>query len=109
MRLGTLRCLASRAGGNESGNGVRGRPPIDGKVRGDVMTDESDVPVANVDAADGDWIKRGAWDIWRGDRLIDNVLDLREWIHNAQMSVDEFKQLVVYRSHLDDMPWLKEL
>ncbi len=70
----------------------------------------SEVPVVlNIDAADSDWIKRGAWDIWGRDGLIDNAPDLREWLYGARMTVEEFKQLTVYKAHLEDMPWLRDL
>ena len=72
----------------------------------------SDLPPLNIDAGDGgDWIKAGAWDIWYGGRLIDNVADMREWIATSEMTVEQFKQLVNYRSHVDEpgFEWLHDL
>jgi hypothetical protein len=43
--------------------------------------------------------------------LIDNVADMREWIANSRSTVEEFKRLVVYRSHVDEagFEWLRDL
>lgn len=60
----------------------------------------------DIDAVDGDWIKRGAWDIpaW-------SVGELRAWLDRQGMTVAEFKELEVYRAHVGDpdMGWLREL
>jgi hypothetical protein len=60
--------------------------------------------VLNIDASDGDWIKRGSWDIPAA-----NVEDLREWLFWQQMPVEEFKKLDVYLGNVERMPWLKDL
>lgn len=65
----------------------------------------------SVDRTDGDWIKRGSWDLmWRG-RRIDNVADLREFIQAIGMTVAEFKQLAVYVGNVrrPELPWLGDL
>lgn len=69
-------------------------------------------PVLHPDAGNGgDWIKAGAWDIWWNGRLVDNVADMRECLDGMQTTVEEFKQLVVYKAHLGKpgFEWLAEL
>ena len=76
--------------------------------------DERKLPPLHIDARDGgDWIKAGAWDLWKPGYtgLIDNVADMREHIAAMGMTVEQFKRLVVYRSHVDQpgFEWLREL
>jgi hypothetical protein len=61
-------------------------------------------PKINLDASDGDWIKRAAWDL-----PASNVEELRAWLADQGMTVEEFKRLTVYRANFDRLPWLQEL
>jgi hypothetical protein len=61
--------------------------------------------VLHADRGDGgDWIKAGRWDI-----PASNIHELREWLMAQQMNPSTFKELPVYRAHVDEMPWLREL
>lgn len=60
--------------------------------------------VIHPDATDADWIKRGKWDI-----PADNIPDLREWLFEQQIPVDEFKKLDVYLANVERKPWLSNL
>ncbi|MGZ4316580.1 MAG: hypothetical protein ACXVRS_12225 [Gaiellaceae bacterium] len=72
---------------------------------GDVFYERQLPPIA-IDAIDGDWIKRCAWDI-----PARSAPDLREWLFHSGVSVDEFKTFEVYRSHVDrpGFEWLRDL
>ncbi len=59
---------------------------------------------------DPDWIKRGSWDLWALDGgPVENVDQLRRLLLHLQIPVGVFKQLEVYKAHLKDKPWLKDL
>jgi hypothetical protein len=66
----------------------------------------SELPPLHIDAYDGDWIKRGSWDI-----PASNVDELREWLMGQQINPSAFKRLQVYRAHVDrpGMGWLRQL
>lgn len=64
----------------------------------------NDTPVLSADAADGDWIKRGTWDL-----PAKTVEDLRELLYDLQVPVEQFKQLDVYTANVEKLPWLKAL
>jgi hypothetical protein len=63
-------------------------------------------PDESVDGAD--WIKRGAFDL-TASLGIASADELRAWLDAHGTSVEDFKTLPVYRAHLDDVPWLREL
>lgn len=72
----------------------------------------SDLPPLHIDAGDGgDWIKAGAWDVFYGGKLVEEVRTMREYLYDMQMTVEQFKRLVVYRSHVDrpGFEWLRDL
>lgn len=60
----------------------------------------------NLDAtpAGQDWIKQGAWDI-----PATNPAELRGYLAQRGISRTEFKRRPVYKAHVKDMPWLKDL
>ena len=64
------------------------------------------LPEVHPDASDGDWIKRGTWDI-----RPQSLPDLYEWLFDQRLTPDEFKQTELYRSHVDDPDklWLLDL
>jgi hypothetical protein len=60
--------------------------------------------VLHIDAADGDWIKRGTWDIPAA-----NIEELREHLERIDMPTETFKRLDVYKENLARLPWLADL
>lgn len=61
-------------------------------------------PIIEIDAYDGDWIKRGQWNL-----SASNVAELRSWLDSKGMTVEHFKTLQVYKGNVDRMPWLRDL
>jgi hypothetical protein len=69
------------------------------------VTAEVDGPYSPDATDDGaDWIKAGSWDI-----PATNIDELRAYLASAGWTVEQFKQLPVYRWHLEDQPWLGDL
>lgn len=69
---------------------------------GGIPRRDSRIPL---DAIDGDWIKRGRWDL----DGIGSVDELVSWLAREGISVADFKLLDVYRANVDRLPWLAEL
>ena len=69
------------------------------------MATDRKYPVLEVDRAieNADWTKQ-SWDLG-----IDNVPDLLAFLESTGTTVEEFKQLPVYKLNVDKLPWLKEL
>ncbi|HEY8775905.1 MAG TPA: hypothetical protein VIM33_05410 [Gaiellaceae bacterium] len=63
-----------------------------------------DLPPLNIDAHDGDWIKRGTWDI-----PASNIDELREWLMSQQFNPSDFKNTEAYKANVERMPWLRDL
>lgn len=62
-------------------------------------------PVINLDAHDGDWIKRGRWDV----DIPQDLPSLRAWLAASSMTVESFKELEVYKANVTRLPWLRDL
>lgn len=63
-------------------------------------------PRISPDEHDGDWIKRGRWDL---PPTVTDLDSLRNYLSDIGMAVETFKDLDVYRAHLGKMPWLRRL
>ena len=64
-------------------------------------------PPLSLDAYDGDWIRRGSFDLL--NHGVDSPEKLREWLAQHGMTVEQFKTLPVYRGNVDRIGWLREL
>ncbi len=59
-----------------------------------------------IDAIDGDWIKRGRWDL----HGIDSRDALLAWlVQGGGISVEQFKRLDVYQANVERLPWLRSI
>jgi hypothetical protein len=62
------------------------------------------VPV-ELDRYDGDWIKRGRWDLVG----VNTLPKLRRWLEQQGITAAQFKRLDVYQANVDRLPWLRDL
>lgn len=60
--------------------------------------------LVNIDEVDGDWIKRGRWDL-----PATNLSELRAWLAEHGMTVSQFKRLDVYKANVKRLRWLQKL
>jgi hypothetical protein len=70
-----------------------------------MATEDLPTPIIHADDTDenADWIKRGTWD------LPTDKAEFLAFLRASGTSVAEFKQFPIYRWHVDEIPWLRDL